>query len=171
MTEFKQEAKLRAVIREIIREVLDEIPEEDLEEMNTTGAVDGFNTPGAFSRKVSAKGKKKKGTHGSYVTHEGGHKQPEVLGYTLVEGKKKGPSNRWLELKNDDSLNPVQKIGVGIREVNTQLKEVENFIRWYKRLQVENDLPSDKHWKRTQNHVRKMKERIINIAKDIQEIA
>jgi len=151
--------------------------DDELDEMNVTGNIAGYNVPGAFSAKVSAKGTRKKGYHGgAHHTHEGGHKQPEVFDYTLVEGsinegRKTKIENRWLELKNDESLNPIQKIGMGVRDMNKQLKEVESFIRWYKRLQLETEINSDKHWKRTQNHVRTMKERIINIAKDIQEIA
>ena len=156
-----QKLKLRDAIRQLVKEVIEE---EELEEASVTGNVDGYNIPGAFSDDEEDKGKKRPGYHGGRTaTKEGGHRNPTVFDYTLVE-------NRWLELKNDDSLNPVQKIGVGIRNLNHKLREIEDFTRWYKKIQQEHDLESDKHWRRTQKHVRTMKERIINIAKDIREI-
>jgi len=151
---MSQQDNLRTLIRQMI--------EQELNEMTATGAVDGFNIPFAFSKRSLTQ--KKKGKHGGkYATREGGHKSPEVLGYTLVE-------NRWLQIKKNEDMSPVQKIGVGIREVNKQLKEVESFVRWYKRLQTECDVSSDAHWKRTRKHLHTMKERIIRIANNVREI-
>ena len=44
-------------LRNIIKSLIEEIHEEDLEEATTTGDIDGYNTPFAFTGK---KGKKKK---------------------------------------------------------------------------------------------------------------
>ena len=52
------EAKLRQYIRNFIQEIKDE--DEDLEEVTTTGNVDGYNTPNAFSGEEDEEKKKKK---------------------------------------------------------------------------------------------------------------
>ena len=69
--------------------------------------------------------------------------------------------NRWLELKKADQT-PNQKIGKGIREINYQLKEIEKFVSWYSRIKNESDLHSDQYWKRTTNHLNKIRERLIS---------
>ena len=51
------ESKLREYIRNFIKEILDE--DEELEEVTTTGDVDGYNTPFSFGSN-SKKSKKKK---------------------------------------------------------------------------------------------------------------
>jgi hypothetical protein len=95
----------------------------------------------------------------------------DMIKYESVnEGKSKGPVNRWLELKNDDSMHANKKLAVGLKELKYQLKEVETFFRWYNQIKTMNELDSNQYWKRTNSHIYKIKERIINIAKTLQEI-
>jgi hypothetical protein len=47
------------------------------------------------------------------------------------EGKVKRPVNRWLELKNDESMHANKKLAVGLKELKYQLAEVEKFFSWY----------------------------------------
>lgn len=152
---------LKSYIEELIKEV-----EKELDESNVTGNVDGYQTPFAFSGKNASQKRKKTATQ---------------LGYTLVnndvknidelkEGKSKRPVNRWLELKNDESMHANKKLAVGLRELKYQLSEVEKFFRWYNQIKTMNELSSDSFWKRTNTHIYKIKERLINIAKTIQEI-
>jgi hypothetical protein len=63
-----------------------------------------------------------------------------------------------------------KKLATGLRELKYQLKEVETFFRWYNQIKTMNELSSDTFWKRTHGHIYKIKERLINIAKTIQEI-
>jgi hypothetical protein len=96
---------------------------------------------------------------------------PDMIKYESVnEGKSKRPVNRWLELKNDDSMHANKKLAVGLKELKHQLSEVEKFFRWYNQIKTMNELSSDVFWKRTHGHIYKIKERLINIAKTIQEI-
>ena len=53
-----EEQKLRQYIRNFIKELKDE--DDDLEEVTTTGNVDGYSTPFAFSSKEDEKKKKKR---------------------------------------------------------------------------------------------------------------
>lgn len=78
--------------------------------------------------------------------------------------------NRWLELKNDESMHANKKLAVGLKELKHQLSEVETFLRWYNQIKTMNELDSNQYWKRTNSHIYKIKERIINIARTLQEI-
>ena len=78
--------------------------------------------------------------------------------------------NRWLELKNDESMHTNKKLAVGLKELKYQLAEVEKFCTWYNKIKNINELDSDNYWKRTNTHIYKIKERLINIARTLQEI-
>jgi hypothetical protein len=78
--------------------------------------------------------------------------------------------NRWLDLKNDESMHPHKKLAVGLKELRNQLTEVEKFLGWYNKLKNINELDTDNYWKRTNSNIYKIKERIINIARTLKEI-
>jgi hypothetical protein len=84
--------ELKQKIREILRKNM-------IDEMNTTGNAEGYNTPFAFGGKDSEKKK--------------GKKQADLTGYTVVN------ENRWLDLKNEEST-AQSKIGRGISNINKQ---------------------------------------------------
>lgn len=88
----------------------------------------------------------------------------------INESKQKRPVNRWLELKNDESMHPHKKMAMGLKELKYQLAETEKFFNWYNKIKTMNELDSTNYWKRTQSHIYKIKERLINIAKTLQEI-
>ena len=149
------ETKLKEYIRKLVQEM-----DEELEEITTTANIDGFDTPYAFLNKKSKKDKEKR------------KKTATMMGYTIVgEGKKpKRPVNRWLELKNDETRTPNQKLALGLKELKYQLAEVEMFFRWYNKIRSMNELNKDKYWKRTNTHIYKIKERLINIVNSIKEL-
>lgn len=89
---------------------------------------------------------------------------------SITEARIKRPVNRWLELKNDETMHPHKKMAHGLKELKYQLAETEKFFRWYNQIKTMNELDSTTYWKRTQNHIYKIKERLINIAKTLQEI-
>lgn len=145
-------------VKEYIRNLVQEMDEE-LDEITTTTNVDNYQTPYAFTGKKKDNEKRRK-------------KTATVMGYTIVgEGKTpKRPINRWLELKNDETRTPNQKLSVGLKELKYQLAEVEMFFRWYNKIRSMNELNKDTYWKRTNNHIYKIKERLINIANSIKEL-
>lgn len=146
-------------LKNFIEEIIDEVQKE-LEEATTTASVDGYQTPFAFSggRK---KDKKKKD---DIINVSGGYKRVDE------SIKKKKSKNRWLELKNDESMHAHKKLAVGLKELKYQLSEVEKFFTWYNKIKNINELDSSDFWKRTNGHIYKIKERIINIAKTLKEI-
>ena len=89
---------------------------------------------------------------------------------SVNEAKVKRPVNRWLELKNDETMHPHKKMAMGLKELKYQLRETEKFFNWYNKIKTMNELDSNQYWKRTNKHIYKIKERLVNIAKTIQEI-
>ena len=94
----------------------------------------------------------------------------KYLNESVNEAKAKRPVNRWLELKNDETMHPHKKMAMGLKELKYQLRETEKFFNWYNKIKTMNELDSNQYWKRTNSHIYKIKERLINIAKTIQEI-
>ena len=149
------EKRLKEYIRNLVQEM-----DEELDEITTTANIDGFDTPYAFLNKKSKKDKEKR------------KKTATMMGYTIVgEGRRpKRPVNRWLDLKNDETRTPNQKLALGLKELKYQLAEVEMFFRWYNKIRSMNELNKDKYWKRTNTHIYKIKERLINIVNSIKEL-
>lgn len=104
-----------------------------------------------------------------------GKARPEIKNHfneSINEGrkpKKEVRTNRWLELKNDETK-PNKKLAVGLKELKYKLSEIEKFLSWYNKISKMNELSSDSYWKRTHRHIYKIKERIINIAQTIKEL-
>lgn len=103
------------------------------------------------------------------ISHIGNFKDFKIY-ESVNESKVKRPVNRWLELKNDESMHANKKLAVGLKELKYQLAEVEKFFSWYNKIKNINELDSSEYWKRTNGHIYKIKERIINIARTLQEI-
>jgi hypothetical protein len=89
---------------------------------------------------------------------------------SVNEAKVKRPVNRWLELKNDETMHPHKKMAMGLKELKYQLRETQKFFNWYGKIKSMNELDSSDYWKRTNKHIYNIKERLINIARTIQEI-
>lgn len=117
--------------------------------------------------------------NGRFIVNDRDAKKARTLlkknGYTLNEVKLpidvsgKEVANRWHELKKSDKT-PNQKIGIGIRNIRYELQEMNKFLNWYNKIRLENELPKDKYWKRTQRHIKKLKENMISMVRKIQEI-
>ncbi len=134
---------LKERIRQIVRETM-------IDEMNTTGGVEGYNTPFAFSGKDSEKKK--------------GKKQADLTGYTVVS------ENRWLDLKNEEAT-AQSKIGRGISNINKQLREMERFLNWYGKIKNESGVDNKSYWKRTNHHIYAIKERLLKLDQKIRQIS
>jgi len=107
------EKNLNKFLDELIQEV-----EHELDEMTGTGAVGGYNTPAAFSD-GGAKDKKRK----KKISTQFGMKIVGKMDEELNEAKSKRPVNRWLELKNDETMHPHKKMAMGLKELKYQLRE------------------------------------------------
>jgi len=124
---------------------------------------------------------RKKGTYGNGDGLDASHKGGKIVGFE-TENKNRSRKeksrlkkedineNRWLALKNDESMHPHKKLSVGLKELRNQLHEVEKFLGWYNKIKNINELDTDNYWKRTNSNIYKIKERIINIARTLKEI-
>jgi hypothetical protein len=135
--------KIREIIRKIVRERM-------IDEMNTTGGVEGYNTPFAFSGKGGEKKKAKR--------------QADLTGYSVVN------ENRWLALKQDEST-AQSKIGRGISNINKQLREMERFLNWYGKIKSESGVSNKSYWKRTNSHIYSIQERLLKLDQKIRQIS
>ena len=129
---------LKEYIRKIVRE------------MNSTGNVQGYQTPFAFGKKSDEKKK--------------GKKQVDLTGYSVVN------ENRWLELKNEETPTNA-KIDKGISNINKQLAEMEKFLNWYGRLKNESGVTNETFWKRTNRNIYSIKERLMKLEQKIRKIS
>lgn len=152
-------------------------------------ALDNIGISPKAIKKISKKGKGFEVRMSSYMSNKDAwEKLGDAMGAKLVdfqkgsiniglyesvqlnESKQQRPVNRWLELKNDDTMHPHKKMAMGLKELKHQLAETEKFFNWYNKIKNINELDSDKYWKRTNNHIYKIKERLVNIAKTLKEI-
>ena len=102
--------------------------------------------------------------------HTGDWRTGTMFTESINEAKIKRPVNRWLAIKNDETKHPHKKMAMGLKELKYQLAETQKFFNWYNKIKSMNELDSSDYWKRTNKHIYKIKERLINIAKTIQEI-
>jgi hypothetical protein len=135
--------KIREIVRKMVRERM-------IDEMNTTGNIEGYNTPFAFSGKDGEKKKAKR--------------QADLTGYTPVN------ENRWLALKQDEST-AQSKIGRGISNINKQLREMERFLNWYGKIKNESGVSNKSYWKRTNSHIYSIQERLLKLDQKIRQIS
>ena len=184
------ENKLREIIRTLVKEIQSE---KELEEMNVTGNVAGYNTPAAFSKPGQTKKKNDRlasVSGGTVVDDLEEGKIKEELGVLDLKAHELKPTatpakdendkdetmadvssmelveNRWLALKKEDA-SPQKKIAVGLRSVKSQLSEIEKFVNWYSRLKTENNLDRTGYYKRTYGNLKTIKERLNKIAEKI----
>jgi hypothetical protein len=144
------------------------------DEMDTTKISSKTNQE--YSVSIKSNRDAKKWVLGQLTKYISSHKDilkkfiTEPISESVNEAKVKRPVNRWLELKNDETMHPHKKMAHGLKELKYQLAETEKFFKWYNKIKNINELESSNYWKRTQNHIYKIKERLVNIARTIQEI-
>jgi hypothetical protein len=136
--------KLKEIIRELIKNELDEA--------SVTGDIAGYQTPYAFGggRKKDKKKKKKIATNST--------------GYSKVtEGK-------YHNYRNDESMNPKQKIGRSMREIRDSLNELDKLVKMNVRLKNELNVDSRSYWKNTHKALNKISERLVKLASKVGQL-
>jgi hypothetical protein len=110
--------------------------------INPTG-VDAFDTP--------------------VMEKEFATRMAKLVGYTVL-------LENYYEYKRDDSKRPHQKIGTAIDEVSRQLKLIEKVLKMNHRLKRDSKLQNKHLWKRTQNQLLKIENRLLNLASRLREM-
>ncbi len=136
--------KLKEIIRELIRK--------ELEEVSTSAAVPGYQTPYAFSggRKKDKKKKKKIATNST--------------GYSKVN------EGRYHQYRNDETMTPKQKIGRSMREIRDSLNELDKLVKMNVRLKNELNVDSRSYWKNTHKALNKISERLVKLANKVGQL-
>ena len=93
-----------------------------------------------------------------------------ALAANYIKNIKRLDENRWLELKNEEA-SAQAKIGRGISNINKQLKEMERFLNWYGKIKNESGVNNKSYWKRTNNHIYAIKERLLKLDQKIRQIS
>jgi len=158
-----QRNKLKQLIRSVLEEMVSD-EDSDIFEINTTGNIEGYQTPHAFAG-----------------TDEDEHKKrikdkAEVFDYKSTENKKsntvklnEGRSLYHL-FRDHPDLTPKQKIGVTMRQVNKNLSEVEKFLNVASKFKTENSVSSNSYWKTTRKYLLKLEEKIQKINRKLKEL-
>ena len=77
---------------------------------------------------------------------------------------------RYQDYRNDDSLNPKQKIGYSMREVRDKLTELDKLVKMNVRLKNEIGVDSTSYWKRTHGAMKKISERLVKLANKVGQL-
>ena len=143
--------------------------EDALDEINTTANADGYMTPHAFSDGSEEEHKKKIKDKSEVFDYKStdNEKKNTVSGFAgpLEEGK-----SLYHRYRDADDMNPRQKIGISIREINRLLGDVEKLVNINARFKSELNVPSDGYWKRTKKQLAKVDERLIRISRKIRNM-
>ena len=145
----------------------DFIEDEDLEEISTTGGLDGGEgpprTPYAFSGDTKDDEEKRK------------RNAMSSTGYTIVgEAKTKLGEiydSNYKSYKRDESLNSKQKVNGSIREISKRLLQIERIINRNIKLKKESGVNTTRYWKSTRRTMGKVSERMIRVARRLRELS
>ena len=146
------------------------VEEIELDEMNTTASVPGYQTPNAFSK--------------SEDDFEGHTKETaEVYGYKIVPKTKKKNfesiykqsmgimyEGTYKEFRKDESRSTNRKINDSIKSINKTIYEVETVVNHALKLKTEMNIDQRTLWGESMNRLGKISERINRITKKIHEL-
>tara|TARA_B100000242_G_scaffold294165_1_gene275211 strand:- start:3903 stop:4376 length:474 start_codon:yes stop_codon:yes gene_type:complete len=155
-----KKSELKTIIQSILREL-----KEELNEMNVTANVDGYQTPYAFSDSESEEEHKKNMKS-----------RAEVFDYTTSDEEKKNTvslnegKSLFHIFRDHPDFSPEQKVGVTIREINKLLTEVEKLIKVSAKYKTESNIHNKKLWKTTNRYLNKLEEKIGKISLKIKEM-
>lgn len=151
--------------KNIIRELVEEV----IEEMTSTGAVAGYQTPNAFGKNPSKKKDAARSMPGGQVVGDietdsttVGEGERLTMRRELEEGR-----SRYRNFKESDMMKNHAKVSYGIREAKKMLGEVEYLLNICERLKTEAGIPKTNLWARTQPDMKEIHVRLKKIANRI----
>ena len=102
--------------------------------------------------------------------HPGGKKTTIEDEPEEKEKKESVTEGKYHDYRNDDSLNPKQKIGYSMREVRDKLNELDKLVKMNVRLKNEIGVDSTSYWKRTHGAMKKISERLVKLANKVGQL-
>ena len=151
------------------KEILRELVEEVIEEMTSTGAVAGYQTPAAFRGHKSKKKSAERSMPGGKVVGKEDTDDTTVgEGETLTLRRDIGiMEGRYRNFKQSDVMENHAKISYGINQAKKMLGEVEYLLNICERLKTETNVKTENLWKRTKPDMKEIHSRLKEIAKRI----
>jgi hypothetical protein len=144
------ENKLREAIREIIKQ--------ELEEVSTSAATPGYQTPNAFKQTPGLEDETR-------LTVRKKLKLEPVQEEKLEEAR-----SRYDIYKEDVTATPKQKIGRAIKEIDSRLNEINHILEMNHRLKLETNTGSGDLWKRTHKHLTRLESKLHRSLQRIREL-
>lgn len=154
--------ELKQLIKKLVSEIIEE--ETELSEMNTTGNVDGYQTPYAFSGS-DEKTHKKKIKSNAEVFDYTISKESNYNTIKINEGK-----SLYHMVRDHPDYSPTQKVGVLVREINRNINEISKIINLVSRYKSENKINSVKYWRTTQRYLGTIDEKIKIISQKMKDL-
>jgi len=156
--------------KQIIRELVEEV----IEEMTSTGAVAGYQTPAAFRGHKSKKKSAERSMPGGKVvgkeyTDDTTVGEGETLTLRRDIGIMEGRS-RYRNLKESDMMRNESKINLAVQEAKKMLKEVNFLLSITERLKTECGISNKEYLNRTVPNLLEINRQIKEIAKKINRI-
>jgi DNA-binding ferritin-like protein len=149
------------------------ICESDLDEQNVTGAIAGYNTPGAFTSEENFKKKKFKYEN---VNKPLAHKLDKTSNiYEKVQESMDSKYEQLIEsyrkfTTDDAKMSPEQKVKRTIKDVAIKLQEIEQLVNYSSRLKTESGLSRDGYGKSVNTALTKISERLTKIAERVRAL-
>ena len=141
---------------------------EEVDEMNVTGAIAGYQTPNAFAKDEDEDDTIKralKQTGSGYEAAKSDHKNT----FKMWEIQSLGEAT-YRQYKKDESMNAHQKVNTAVHQMNSKLHEIEKIVRQNIRLKNESGIHSDSYWKSTQKKINKIHERMTRLATQMRKL-
>lgn len=142
--------------------------DEELEEQNVTGAIAGYNTPAAFAKPGTWKGKAAKyesvnTTTNTITTHDKLAEKMDSKYEQLIESYRSFATG-------DPKITPEQKVKTTIKEVAKKLQEIETLVNHTSRLKTESGLSRTGIGSSADKALIKISERLTKIAERVRAL-
>lgn len=161
---------MRSFLREMEEKFIEieKLPTEEeveLDEINTTGAVASYNTPGAFLTPAQYEKKKKK------IKYETVTSKPTQTTEDILEKKYEELLESYRRFATEDkTLSPEQKVKTTIKDIAKKLQEIETIVNYNTRLKTESGISASTYGSSTQKALTKISERLIKISERVRAL-
>ena len=139
---------LNSQLEELIKDIMDET--------NSTGAGETYDTPYAF------------GELDDDEIEKGGYEKVEESAFVKASKIMLGETS-YRAYKNDETATPKQKVNRAIREIAGKLKEIDKILTHNIKLKTETGVDRNKYWGSTRKTLYKIAERMSGISEKLRK--
>ena len=147
--------------------------ESDLDEQNVTGAIAGYNTPGAFTSEENFKKKKFKYENVNKLQAQKLDKTSNI--YEKVQESMDSKYEQLIEsyrkfTTDGAKTTPEDKVKRTIKDVAIKLQEIERLVNYSSRLKTESGITRDGYGTSVNGSLTKIAERLTKIAERVRSL-